>query len=95
MRLTIAMQFKQLQALSDALLDAAVPLAEVGSKLEALQRKEDAAALATKNHESRLRYLCHLEEIGTEGIEKECVICRDPMEIGLLFKRCSHICCAK
>jgi hypothetical protein len=89
------MQFKQLQALSDALLDAAVPSAELGLKLEELQRRKDAAALASKNHESRLRYLCHLEEVGNEGVEKDCVICRDPMEIGLLFKQCSHTCCAK
>lgn len=90
--------FKQLQALSDALVDVEVPEGKMTSMLSEMQNERDAALVTAGKQESRLRYLDYLGRMEAEGLDAEarkCVICTDEIDIGLLLSGCGHIVCQK
>lgn len=90
--------FKQLQMLSDALVDLEVPGGLVASKMTEAASDADSTAVKIRQQESRLRYLEHLDKLEAEGLDEEarmCIICTDEIHIGVLMARCGHVVCQK
>lgn len=88
--------FRQLQALSDALMDVEVPAGQMSSTITKKQKETDAAWEKMTKMASRLRYLEHLgkmEEAGAADEAKTCIICTDPIRIGVLLSNCGHVTC--
>lgn len=90
--------FKQLQALSDALVDIDVAEGKKSTMLREMEMERDAALTTASKQESRLRYLEYLGKMEAEGLDEEarkCIICTDEISIGLLLASCGHIVCQK
>lgn len=90
--------FKQLQALSDDLVDIPVSRANLSDMLWDLQMERDKAMVVAGKQESRLRYLEHLGKMEAEGLDEEarkCIICTEEIQVGLLLATCGHIICQK
>ncbi|CAO1631942.1 unnamed protein product [Sympodiomycopsis kandeliae] len=90
--------FKQLQALSDALVDMPVAEGKLVNALREMQNEQDNALVTAKKQESRLRYLDYLGKMEAQGLDAEarkCIICTDEINIGLLLSTCGHIVCQK
>lgn len=90
--------FKQLQALSDALVDLPVAADQIDAKLTKVTSEIDATSTKMMQSESRLRYLDHLGKIEEEGLDEEarkCIICTDEIQIGILTAVCGHIVCQR
>ncbi|PKI83067.1 hypothetical protein MVES_003009 [Malassezia vespertilionis] len=88
-----SLYFKQIQELSDQVQD---PVMEDGAvkSIHAAMEQELAMCQRIGAFEGRLRYLQHLERIQTGNDEtRQCFICTNPMETGILTNACGHICC--
>lgn len=90
--------FKQLQVLSDALVDLPVAEDQVEAKVARLTKEVDTAATKMTQSESRVRYLEHLGKIQEDDIDeaaRKCVVCTDEIVIGILAAGCGHVVCQR
>lgn len=89
--------FRSLQALSDSVIAVEVTgLPDLEKKLDECIREEDKLARTIADVSARDRYIQSLRnvyegEVGEE--DRECVICCDDLDEGVIFD-CSHILCA-
>jgi E3 ubiquitin-protein ligase SHPRH len=86
--------YSRLQALSDMVQPYKEHLTEEidQSFMTAQMKKEEAASAGLKDFEDKLRFLQHLKDTASEEKSKECIICRDTIELGVLTI-CGHQYC--
>lgn len=90
--------FKQLQALSDDLVDLQVKESEKESTMQQLTIEIDSSSLKIQQSEARRRYLEHLRKMESESVGQEartCIICTDEIKVGIFLSRCGHVVCQK
>ncbi|CAO1634126.1 unnamed protein product [Parajaminaea phylloscopi] len=90
--------FKQLQTLSDALVDLPVGESGLKSVLHRIRSETDEAAIKIAKFEAQARYLAHLAGLENQGLDQEgrtCIICTEHIRVGVLLANCGHVVCQK
>lgn len=90
--------FRQLHALSDALIDLPSGERSFDNSVAELSIKIDAVTAKINQLKSRLRYLNHLEKMEEQCLGEEarrCAISTEDIIFGILMARCGHLVCQK